>query len=250
MEFYYVFIYPFLMNIYFNCKKYFKDKSNYLLSKQDNIMIQTSTQSNFIQNQLNADFLSCPERDSHTGKKNNETIKINNNEKKYYLFCYGSNSSEQIQQRLDLNDKLTSERAYIKDHIRIFAGKSERWNGGIASIYPKMDSEVYGILVKLTLEEIEKMDKFEGGYERKIMNVIKQLENELEEIIESFVYVKKNQIFEYLPSNQYLFAIRKMLDERKMEGKNKENIIIYGLNDNEIKKIGIWDKKYGILLNN
>ncbi len=63
MEFYDVFIYPFLMNLYFNCKKYFKDKSNYLLSKQDNIMIQTSTQSNFIQNQLNADFLSSSERD-------------------------------------------------------------------------------------------------------------------------------------------------------------------------------------------
>ncbi len=221
MEIYSIFIYPFFMKIYFNCINYFSKKSNDNLLISNNIMIQTSINKN-----------------------------IKNSESKFYLFCYGSNNTEQIQKRLELNEKIIAEKGYLKNYIRIFAGKSERWNGGIASIYSKIDSNVYGILVKLSLEEIEKLDKFEGGYERKKINIIKQLDNNLEEIVESYVYIKNNQKFEFLPSNQYLQAIRNMLDERKNDNNNKENINIYGLKENEIKKIGIWNKKYGIELVN
>ena len=52
------------------------------------------------------------------------------------LFSYGSNSITQIKNRINLLDNLSYEKGYIKDYVRIFAGKSLKWeNGGISSIY-------------------------------------------------------------------------------------------------------------------
>ena len=162
-----------------------------------------------------------------------------------YLFCYGSNSTKQISKRID-NKPIVYSNAYIENYTRIFAGTSERWCGGIVGLYPSRNMKTYGILVQLTESDLIKLDEFEKGYERVQMQVHNQICDGLTELVESDVYYKQNLTFQYLPSNDYLIAIYMMLQERI--GNHKENIVIRGVINEEVKIIGLWKRKYGIKL--
>ena len=162
-----------------------------------------------------------------------------------YLFCYGSNNLRQISERIE-NKPLVYSNAYIENYTRIFAGTSKRWNGGIVGLHPSTNSKTYGILIQLTETDLLKLDEFEKGYERIKMRVHNQISDKLTELVESDVYYKENLTFQYLPSNDYLMAIYTMLQERI--GNHKENIIIRGLVNGEIKEIGLWNRNYGIKL--
>ena len=161
-----------------------------------------------------------------------------------YLFCYGSNNSQQIFERIQSNKPLIYMNAYLQDHVRIFAGTSQRWRGGIVGLYPQSSLKTYGILVHLTESQLLLMDEFEKGYERKTIVVNTQVSETVTEIIESEVYWKTNINFEYLPSTDYLCSIHQMLQERT--GLHKENIIIRGIINDELREIGIWKPKYGL----
>ena len=161
-----------------------------------------------------------------------------------YLFCYGSNNSQQVIERIQSNQPLIYMNAYLQDYARIFAGTSERWKGGIVGLYPQTNSKTYGILVHLTESQLLLMDEFEKGYERKTIVVNAQISETVTELIEAEVYWKTNINFEYLPSTDYLCSIHKMLQERT--GLHKENIIIRGIINDELREIGIWKPKYGL----
>ena len=137
-----------------------------------------------------------------------------------YLFCYGSNSTKQISERID-NKPIVYTNAYIENYTRIFTGTSQRWCGGIVGLYPSKNSKTYGILVQLTESDLIKLDEFEKGYERVKMQVHNQICDGLTELVESDVYYKQNLTFQYLPSNEYLMAIYMMLQERIGNHKEK-----------------------------
>ena len=153
------------------------------------------------------------------------------------LFCYGSNSIKQLQQRLHINEKISWKKAYINNYARIFAGYSKRWNGGIASIFPCNGKKVYGILVKLKFEDLELLNSYESGYHLKIIDVCVNSNN----IVKSFVYVKNNNKFKRLPSEAYMNAINSMLNDRsqKENNKSRKNFIRSVVN-NKIKLLQIW----------
>lgn len=153
------------------------------------------------------------------------------------LFCYGSNSIKQLQHRLHINEKISWKKAYINNYVRIFAGYSKRWNGGIASIFPCNGKKVYGILVKLKVEDLELLNFYECGYHLKIIDVCLNSTN----ILQSFVYIKTNNIFKRLPSEAYMNAINSMLNDRYQKENNKSRkIFIRCVLNNKIKLLQIW----------
>ncbi len=180
-----------------------------------------------------------------------------------FLFSYGSNNSIQVKERVNSEEPIRFYPAYIKDYVRIFCGISKRWNGGIASITPCEDSNVYGIVLKLTNSQLAKLDSYEGGYTREKIKIVcqssltkgeqidrgrRQSVMGKERIIEGFVYIKNESIFKYLPSQAYMESIRIMLDERQMS--HTQKITIRCIKDGVIKSIALWDPEYGIKLLN
>jgi len=152
------------------------------------------------------------------------------------LFCYGSNSIKQLKERLHITENIYAKKAYINNYVRIFAGYSKRWNGGIASIFPCNGKKVYGILVKLKLEELEILNSYECGYHLKILDVSTK-----NNIFQSFVYVKDNNKFKKLPSEEYMNGINSMLNDRSKKKNNKfRKIFIRYVVNNKIKLLQIW----------
>jgi len=156
------------------------------------------------------------------------------------IFSYGSNHSDQLKQRIERDIKLDFNSGFIKNYTRIFAGFSNRWKGGVASIYPDEGSKVFGSVFYLSLEEIEKLDKFEGGYTRIVLDVMEKI-NGVYETTKAFVYVKNDPYFNHLPSEDYCNAIYKMLTET--DRKHTKGFFIRGVDENDnIKLISKWVK--------
>lgn len=179
--------------------------------------------------------------------KNKDKQKVNMS----YLFCYGSNSIQQIKDRLKIKRELKYFPAYIKNYTRIFAGKSKKWNnGGVATIYPIQNATVYGIVVKLKEEELLKLDEFEGGYVRIILDG-KMQNFELNKIktLQFNVYVKTKFEFKEFPSIDYLNAINNMILDRHIDKKyDDKKILIKGIIKNNLINMGYWSKIDGIKL--
>ena len=155
-----------------------------------------------------------------------------------FLFSYGSNSIEQIKERLSTNRVLLYKNAYMKDYIRIFGGKSKKWNGGVASIYPKKNKKVYGIAIDINENELIELNKFESGYFLEIKKIIID-----DTEIDCYVYIKKNNKFNLLPSESYLEAINKMLNNRMC--KKNRKIMINVIKNNELTLLGFWTTENG-----
>jgi hypothetical protein len=80
-------------------------------------------------------------------------------------FAYGSNLDvEQMRERCPTARPLT--RARLPDHRLGFTHLSRRWGGGAADILQHPGESVWGALYTLGSPDLEKLDRFEGGYER------------------------------------------------------------------------------------
>lgn len=156
---------------------------------------------------------------------------------KILLFSYGSNSTKQIRERLKLTEYLVFKPAYINNHIRIFAGNSKKWNGGVASLYPCKNKKTYGIVVELTEDKLSILSEYEKGYhlEKKVVILDKKE-------IECYIYIKNKNKFINPPSLSYINAINEMLDERKNIKNIDRKLLIRYLNKYE--KICIFYKKH------
>ena len=161
------------------------------------------------------------------------------NQIKYYLFCYGSNSLNQLKKRL--NKKiLKSEKAYLPNYLRIFSGHSNKWNGGTASIIDVNENYyVKGSIVELNDFDLNKLDKFEGAnkdpnpysrvnniYRRKYVNVIDSNGNK----IQSITYIKNNHNWMSYPSEEYLRAVKENIQEYWPELDDSNKLFIYNNN--------------------
>jgi len=105
------------------------------------------------------------------------------------IFCYGSNSIEQLAQRTesDYDDlKRRSIKASAPGYIRIFNNQSKRWGASVAGIVKtqKYESDVYGLGVFLTKSEIKIIDSFENTpvmYKRLPIQLLEKSSDELYE---------------------------------------------------------------------
>lgn len=161
-------------------------------------------------------------------------------ERTYYYFSYGSNNLEQLAERVGRIGGFEHERGIMKNHVRIFAGYSKRWEGGIASFYPAKGKNLDGVIVHMTKSELEKLDKFEGGYTR-IRKRVYVASRPVSYVI-AYVYLKTNQVFSYMPSSSYLQAIHRNI--------HKDSIPIYGVlpESNAITRQGTWKKNKGVVI--
>lgn len=166
-------------------------------------------------------------------------------EKKIFVFCYGSNNIRQLRDRCQ-NPELKALPAILHDYVRIFAGSSRRWdNGAVASVYPKQGGKVYGSVVELSTDEVKRLDYFEGvaigvyrredctdnlqvvsqewidqGDEKKDSeesgnsNKLENTEISEENIKQDcHVYIMNNITWYSNPSEKYLYAIKENLDQ-------------------------------------
>jgi hypothetical protein len=153
------------------------------------------------------------------------------------LFCYGSNSIKQIKERINENiNKIEFQKAYLNNHVRIFAGKSIKWDcGGVASVYPLDGKKVYGIAVTLNDDQLEKLNKFEKGYSLVQKDII--IKNK---VVNAFLFIKDNIEFSKLPSNSYMNAINNMLNDRGFD--DNRTILVRAVINNKVKLIYKWNK--------
>jgi hypothetical protein len=158
-------------------------------------------------------------------------------ENKIPIFSYGSNSISQLKGRLE-NYDLISYPAYANGYKRIFCGYSKNWNGGVASLIKKKFIKTYGIVVYLDNNELSKLDLFEKNYlkENILCNVM--INNNYIEV-DCITYIAKDNKWNTFPSEQYLIAIKIMLEQHFSKIINY--IIISKTNDdNNIENIQKW----------
>lgn len=127
------------------------------------------------------------------------------------VFSYGSNHINQLKKRVQRESDIEFNSAYLNNYTRIFAGFSKRWNGGVASVYPSAGNRVYGSVFYLTMDEIEKLDQFEGGFVRTVLNVMEKVDVEYR-TTQAFLYLKIDPYFSHSPSEDYLNAIFRLLN--------------------------------------
>jgi hypothetical protein len=171
-----------------------------------------------------------------------DTDLINNNihfNEKIALFCYGSNSISQLKERLK-KDNIIVKKAHLPRHTRIFAGHSNKWNGGVASIMPSYDNyQVKGSIIYVYENDLKKIDKFEGAhknenpfsrnnniYRRKYIDVLDENNNK----IQAITYIKNNHNWVSYPSNEYLKAVKNNVQEFWDELDENEELFIYDNN--------------------
>ena len=141
---------------------------------------------------------------------------------KYPVFSYGSNSISQLRGRVN-NSILQSYPGYVDGYKRIFCGYSKRWKGGVASIIKKRYIRTYGIIVYLSKEELKILDSYEQNYSKIyleciILNNNNDNDNDNQDFqrIECIAYQADNHEWINYPSQQYLVAIKIMLDEHNL----------------------------------
>ncbi len=107
------------------------------------------------------------------------------------LSC-GSNSLQQLQQRVGRKEGFRARPAVLDSHARVsvrvsecmchrplnarsdakvFAGHSVKWGGAVASVHACPGCSVEGLVVYLTHQELATLDTFEGAYTRTAMSV-------------------------------------------------------------------------------
>lgn len=167
-------------------------------------------------------------------------------ERKYRIFCYGSNGTKQLKERTGAQC-LVPIPAYLENYTRIFAGYSSRWDGGVASVHPEIGARCYGMVIELNKEEMDILDSYEGGYTRVQRFVVIHRPGGNQERVKCYLYIKDNKEWNQPPSIAYLQAIRRMLDECNRD--QKKNIAVRGLVKDEGKKTRFALKTFGFFKN-
>ena len=80
-------------------------------------------------------------------------------------FAYGSNLDEQ-QMRERCPGSRALFRARLAGHRLDFTHLSTRWRGGTADIVPDPDATVLGLVYAMGDGDFDRLDRWEGGYER------------------------------------------------------------------------------------
>lgn len=154
-------------------------------------------------------------------------------------FCYGSNNIQQIRDRVG-NNKIISYPCILPYYLRIFAGKSAKWEGGgVASIINTRNKDIScrGTYVLLTEEEFRRMNTYEGTNTDDRFNSDKYINNyrleklqiqiENGELCTAMAYIKNCNNWVAYPSMKYLEACYQNLKKfwHNLDGTN--SIVVY-----------------------
>jgi gamma-glutamylcyclotransferase (GGCT)/AIG2-like uncharacterized protein YtfP len=124
------------------------------------------------------------------------------------LFCYGSNNPEQLSQRLLRPVRGTA--AFAPGYGRVFRGYSQKWGGGVASIEVDPDRITYGYVEKVTEDDLQRLDEFEGVasgfYRREMINVQVRQPDGSYKTKNAIAYINNKTNYK-APSAKYLRAI-------------------------------------------
>ena len=112
-------------------------------------------------------------------KKTDEPGRLN-------YFAFGSNLDPK-QMELRVPKACFAGKARARGYRLGFAGQSLRWGGGVAEMQPQDGSYVEGVIYSLPKDAFERLDRFEGNYNRKTIEV----ELEAGETIDAEVYMLK-----------------------------------------------------------
>jgi gamma-glutamylcyclotransferase (GGCT)/AIG2-like uncharacterized protein YtfP len=128
-----------------------------------------------------------------------------------FLFSYGSNNKDQLEERLNI--KITKiEPAYYENHALAFGSWSKNWNGAVGTLMPVKNEKVYGYLTHLENSDLDRLDKFEavhlGKYQRTKIRVTVKETGKFRMAI-AYILTPKHKIWKGVPSKTYIDAISK-----------------------------------------
>ncbi len=128
-----------------------------------------------------------------------------------YYFAYGSNlNQKQMKERCPDSKPLFT--AVLPNYKLIFAGWSRQWRGGVASIKSYRGERVRGAIYEVTEACLQRLDRYEIGYNRLKVTVF----GEDDEPIEAIIYAKTGQFEDAAPSKEYLAVIQQGLRDWRL----------------------------------
>lgn len=80
--------------------------------------------------------------------------------RKVWVFNYGSNHQVQLAERV--GDPSEVHAAHVDGYQRVFRGHSRGWGCGVASLQKKAGSRTYGYVARVTPDQLDLMDRYEG----------------------------------------------------------------------------------------
>ena len=120
-----------------------------------------------------------------------------------YYFAYASNLNRK-QMRERCPDSKPCFVATLPNYKLVFVGWSRQWRGGYAAIKPFRGEKVLGAIYEISEIGLNRLDKYEPGYNRLKITVF----NEAGEPLEAITYIKSGQLEETPPTKEYLAVIQ------------------------------------------
>ena len=128
-----------------------------------------------------------------------------------YYFAYGVNlNQKQMKERCPDSKPLFT--AVLPNYKLVFVGWSRQWRGGVASIKSFRGERVRGAIYEVTEACLQRLDRYESGYNRLKVTVI----GEDDEPIEAVTYVKTGRLEDATPSKEYLAIIQQGLRDWRL----------------------------------
>ena len=128
-----------------------------------------------------------------------------------HYFAYGSNlNQKQMKERCPDSKPLFT--AVLPNYKLVFVGWSRQWRGGVASIQSFRGERVRGAIYEVTEACLQRLDRYESGYNRLKVTVV----GEDDEHIEAITYVKAGRLEDATPSKEYLAIIQQGLRDWRL----------------------------------
>ncbi len=128
-----------------------------------------------------------------------------------YYFAYGSNlNQKQMKERCPDSKPLFT--AVLPNYKLVFVDWSRQWRGGVASIRSFRGERVRGAIYEVTEACLQRLDRYESGYNRLKVTVV----GEDDEHIEAITYVKTGRLEDAAPSKEYLAIIQQGLRDWRL----------------------------------
>ena len=119
----------------------------------------------------------------------------------YFAFASNLNKKQMEERCPGCKPKFT---AMLPNYKLIFVGWSRKWRGGVATIKRFSGERVLGAIYNISEHCLQRLDKYEEGYDRLKVTVF----DEDSEAIEAITYIKSGQLEETQPSKEYLAVIQ------------------------------------------
>ncbi len=123
----------------------------------------------------------------------------------HYYFAYGSNLSETQMYNRCPNSKLFK-KAVLKGYKLYFTIYSPKWGGGCADVIKENGEEVWGLVYKISSEDLARLDSFEGHpihyrrFHTYVFDKKKKIGVEVYEVVDKKPFIK--------PTKEYLDIIK------------------------------------------